>query len=68
MAELRQRLVMDILKPFYEYIQLHIPGKRLFNKYTFKSQIGIMKGHIFFSLFSIPSEKLGKKCIDYIKI
>ncbi|VVC36854.1 Hypothetical protein CINCED_3A003660 [Cinara cedri] len=53
-AEKQQKLVSDILIPYHEHFNLAIPGYRLFNTYTYKSQMGIMKGHIFCMLFSIP--------------
>lgn len=60
MANKQQKTVMDILEPYHTQIQLAIPGNRLFNTYTFKSQIGIMKGHIFCALHSIPAEQFGE--------
>lgn len=60
MANKQQKTVMEILEPYYNQIQLAIPGNRLFNTYTFKSQIGIMKGHIFCALHSIPAEQFGE--------
>lgn len=59
MATQQESTVSNILKPFYKYLRVSIPGKRLFNTYTFKSQIGIMKAHIFCALHSIPAKKLG---------
>lgn len=59
MAKNEQQTVLAILEPYYEYIKLLIPGNRLFNTYTYKSQMGIMKGHIFCALYSFPAEKLG---------
>lgn len=58
-AQIQQKKVLDILKPYIDYIKLKIPGKQLFNTYTFKTQIGIMKGHIYCALFSIPLETFG---------
>jgi len=60
MAKKEQITVSDILKPYNEHIQSTIPGKCLFNTYTYKSQMGIMKGHIFYALHCIPANKLGK--------
>lgn len=60
MAEKQEKTVLKILEPFYEYFNLAIPGNRLFHTYTFKSQIGIMKGHIFCTLHSIPLEHFGE--------
>ncbi|XP_029341770.1 transformation/transcription domain-associated protein isoform X2 [Acyrthosiphon pisum] len=57
MAKQQQKSVSDILEPYYKQIQLAIPGNRLFDTYTFKSQIGMMKGHIFCALHSIPTEQ-----------
>lgn len=57
MANKQQKTVMDILEPYHKQIQQAIPGNRLFNTYTFKSQIGIMKGHLFCALHSIPAEQ-----------
>lgn len=59
MAEKQGKTVLKILEPFYEYFKSSIPGNRLFHTYTFKSQIGIMKGHIFCALNSIPLEQFG---------
>lgn len=59
MAKQQQMTIPSILEPYYEYIKMIIPGNKLFNTYTFKNQIGIMKGHIFCSQYSIPAEKLG---------
>lgn len=58
-AEKQSQTVLQILKPFCKYIKSIIPGNRLFNTYTFKSQMGIMKGHIFCAFNFIPAEKLG---------
>lgn len=60
MANKQQKTVMDILEPYHKQIQQAIPGNRLFNTYTFKSQIGIMKGHLFCALHSIPAEQFGE--------
>lgn len=57
MAKKQQKSVLDTLEPYHKQIQLAIPGNRLFDTYTFKSQIGIMKGHIFCALNSIPTEQ-----------
>lgn len=59
MASNQQLTVKNMLKPFYKIIKKLIPGKRLFNAYDFNSQVGIMKGHIFCTLYSIPAKKLG---------
>lgn len=59
MAKQQQMSIASILEPYYEDIKMIIPGNKLFNTYTFKNQIGIMKGHIFCTLYSIPAEKLG---------
>jgi len=64
MANKQQKSVSDTLEPYYKHIQQAIPGNRLFDTYTFKSQIGIMKGHIFCALNSIPTEQLGKLFIQ----
>lgn len=58
-AEKQEQTVLQILTPFCKHIISAIPGNRLFTTYTFKSQMGIMKGHIFCALHSIPAEKLG---------
>lgn len=58
MARQQQMTIPGILEPYYEDIKMIIPGNKLFNTYTFKNQIGIMKGHIFCTLYSIPAEKL----------
>jgi hypothetical protein len=60
MANKQKRPVVDILEPYHKQIQLAIPGNRLFDTYTFKSQIGMMKGHIFCALHSIPTEQFGE--------
>ncbi|XP_025202207.1 transcription-associated protein 1-like [Melanaphis sacchari] len=57
MANKQQKTIVDILEPYHKQIQLAIPGNRLFDSYTFKSQIGIMKGHIFCALHSISLEQ-----------
>lgn len=59
MANQYQTTVFNILISQHKLLKLSIPGKRLFNTYTFKSQMGIMKGHIFCALYKIPAEKLG---------
>lgn len=59
MANKQHSTVSKMLKPYYKVIRSFIPGKRLFSTYTFKSQVGIMKGHIFCTLYSIPAKKLG---------
>lgn len=59
MAERQGKTVLEILEPFNEYFKLAVPGNRLFHTYTFKSQIGIMKGHIFCALHCIPLEQFG---------
>lgn len=59
MAEKQGKTILDILEPFYGYFKSTIPGNQLFHTYTFKSQIGIMKGHIFCALHSIPLEQFG---------
>lgn len=68
MATQQQSTVANILTPFYEYLKVSIPGKRLFNTYTFKSQLGIMKAHTFCLLSSIPSIQLGELLIIYLII
>lgn len=64
MARKQQKSVLDILEPYHKQIQLAIPGNRLFDTYTFKSQIGMMKGHLFCALHSIPTEQFGKLFIQ----
>lgn len=60
MAKKQKKTIMAILEPYHKHIKLKIPGKQLFNTYTFKTQIGIMKAHLFCTLNSISAEKLGK--------
>lgn len=60
MAKKQKKTVMAVLEPYQKYIKLKIPGKQLFNTYTFKSQMGIMKAHLFCTLNSINADKLGK--------
>lgn len=65
-AKKEQKTISDILKPHDNRIKSIIPGKRLFNTYSYKSQMGIMKGHIFCALHCIPAEKLGETlCLNY---
>jgi len=60
MAKKQQKPVSYILEPYHKQIQLSIPGNRLFDTYTFKTQIGIMKGHIFCAMNFIPTPQFGK--------
>jgi len=39
MAKKQQKSILDTLEPYHKQIQLAIPGNRLFDTYTFKSQI-----------------------------
>lgn len=59
MAKNEQKTVLTILEPYNEHIKSLIPGNKLFNTYTYKTQMGIMKGHIFCASYSFPAEKLG---------
>lgn len=59
-ARRQKKSVAEVLEPYFEHFKSAIPGEQLFNKYTFKSQIGIMRGHLFCAMFSIPAEVLGK--------
>lgn len=58
-AKNQNKTVNAVLKPYFKHFKSAIPGKRLFNTYTYKSQMGIMKGHIFCALNSIPAKQLG---------
>lgn len=62
MARIEQTSVSDIFISYHENFRSAIPGNELFSKYTFKTQLGIMKGHIFCSLFGIFPNEFGKCC------
>jgi len=60
MATKEQKVVLDILTLYNDNIKLSIPGRQFFYQYTYKSQMGIMKGHIFYALHNIPAGILGE--------
>lgn len=63
MSTIEKKHVSDMLISYHEHFSLAIPGNQTFNRYTFKSQLGIMKGHIFCSLFGIGPKNIGKCCL-----